>query len=339
MPLPLISIIVPIRNEEAFIVRCLASLVAQDYPHARLQVLVVDGMSIDGTRALVAGFTEDHDWIRLIDNPEQTAPYAMNYGLDAAAGEIIVRVDGHCELAPDYLSTAVRLLDETGAGCVGGPLVSQGDTPRAESIALAMSSPFGVGNARFRYADKAEWVDTVAFGAYRREVFDKVGRFNPELTRNQDDEYNFRVRAAGFKIWLSPELKAIYYTRGSYRQLWRQYYQYGFWKIRVIRDHPGSVQARHLIPAGFVLGLGSALAGSLICRKGRLARVSRLALLGIAAPYSAGALFFGLRRSKGAPERLPGVLAAFPILHLGYGFGFLAGIKALLAGLIRAGKR
>ncbi|PKL80282.1 MAG: glycosyltransferase family 2 protein [Candidatus Melainabacteria bacterium HGW-Melainabacteria-1] len=320
---PLISIIVPIRNEAAYISRCLNSLAAQDYPQDRLEVLIVDGRSDDGTQSIVAAFAAQRDWIRLLDNPEQTAPYAMNYGLDAARGEIIVRVDGHCELAPDYLRTAVRLLAETGAACVGGPLISLGDSDRAQAIALAMSSPFGVGNAKFRYADQAGWVDTLAFGAYQRNVFETVGRFNPELTRNQDDEFNWRLRAAGLRIWLSPELKSVYYTRGSYRQLWRQYYQYGFWKIRVIREHPGSVQARHLIPAGFVLALGLSLLGL----GNRRTRALPLAVLG---PYALGAMSFGLRRCRRQSKYLPAVLAAFPVLHLGYGFGFLAGLAQLL---------
>lgn len=326
MSKPLITIIVPIRNEEAYIARCLDSLLAQDYPAEQVEILVVDGRSDDRTRAIVATYHERHPHLQLLDNPEKTAPYALNYGLDAAQGEVIVRVDGHCELEPDYLSTAVRLLAETGAACVGGPLTSVGEGQTAQAIALAMSTPFGVGNAKFRYADKAEYVDTVAFGAYRREVFDTVGRFNPELTRNQDDEFNWRLRAAGRQIYLSPELKATYYTRSSYKGLWKQYYQYGFWKIRVIREHPGSVQPRHLAPALFVLSLGASLLASLSTRRGKWL------LAGIAAPYTAGALAFGLRRSGREPRYLPGILAAFPILHLAYGIGFLAGLASLLKG-------
>ncbi|MGV3527158.1 MAG: glycosyltransferase family 2 protein [Candidatus Sericytochromatia bacterium] len=322
---PLISIIVPIRNEARYISRCLDSLLAQDYPAEQIEIWVVDGRSDDGTREQVLAYAARDARIQLVDNPEQTAPYAMNYGLDQVRGEVVVRVDGHCTLASNYLSRAVALLEETGYACVGGPLTSVGESPWAQAIALAMSSPFGVGNARFRYSQTAGEVDTLAFGAYRREVLDAVGRFNPALTRNQDDEYNYRLRAAGHRLYLSPELQSVYYTRSNLTSLWRQYFQYGYWKIRVLRDHPGSVQARHLIPAAFVAtlvgGIGAAVGGG---RKGRLALASFLGL------YGSAALVFGLKRTAQQRRYLPGVLAAFPVLHLAYGCGFWRGLWALV---------
>lgn len=334
----LVSIVIPIRNEAAYIERCLDAIVAQD--HRALECWVVDGMSTDQTRQLLAPYLQKHAWIRCLDNPEQTAPYAMNYGLAQVSGEVIIRVDGHCEIAPDYVSRCLHLLNETGADCVGGPLVSQGDTRRAQAIALAMSSPFGVGNARFRYSQKPGWVDTLAFGAYRKAVFDTVGHFNPELTRNQDDEFNYRLRSAGCTIYLSPEIRAIYYTRGTYRKLWQQYQGYGLWKVRVMQQYPGSTQWRHLIPGGFVAALTLGLLGHRT-RRGQ----QFLALILVL--YSLLALLLGFRRcqreasslrSSSAWSYLPEMLGSFPILHLAYGVGFWRGVfQGLISGSSRHG--
>lgn len=323
-PEPLISVILPVRNESAYIHKALESLQAQDYPADKIEIWVVDGLSTDDTRSQVMAMQQADPRIALLDNPQQTAPHAMNIGLAQARGEVIVRVDGHCTLAPDYLSQCVRLLQHTGAACVGGPLTSQGEGWWAQAIALAMSSPFGVGNARFRYADTPGYVDTLAFGAYRREVFDTIGHFNPELTRNQDDEFNYRLRQAGFQLYLSPEIRSVYYTRSSLKKLWSQYFQYGFWKIRVIRDYPGSVQARHLVPGLFVLGLAASLLGALSHRR------LRPLPLAILLPYTLASLVFGLRRTRARRAYLPGVLSAFPVLHTAYGTGFWWGLLAAL---------
>lgn len=314
---PDISIIVPIRNESAFIARCLTSLQNQTLARERFEILVVDGRSSDNTRELVTQFMATDKQIQLLDNPGQTAPYAMNIGLAAARGQVIVRVDGHCELDSDYLVLALEILEQTGAGCVGGPLRNIGETYWARAIALGMSSPFGVGNALFRYAEQASEVDTLAFGAYKREVFETVGAFNQELTRNQDDEYNYRVREAGFKIWLDPRLHSRYYTRGSLKSLWKQYYQYGFWKIRVLELHPGSLQLRHLIPALFWLGLIIGVLAALF-----FSPWGSLLLLSVILPYLLGDLLFAWRQSQQQRQYFSALLLVFPTLHLSYGAGF-----------------
>lgn len=330
---PQISVIVPIRNEAAFIERCLTSLIHQTLARDRFEVLVVDGRSTDKTREIVSRFVEHTPFLRLLDNPGQTAPHAMNIGLEEARADVIVRVDGHCELDPDYLETALEILAETGAGCVGGPLKNVGETYWARAIALGMSSPFGVGNALFRYAEQASEVDTLAFGAYRREVFETVGPFNEELTRNQDDEYNYRVRAAGFKIWLDPRLRSVYYTRGTLKSLWKQYYQYGFWKIRVLELHPGSLQLRHLIPALFWLALISGVLAALLLRPWGL-----LLLPAVVLSYLLGDLLFAWRQSRQNrqdsqdKQYFTALLLVFPTLHLSYGAGFWVALARRLLG-------
>lgn len=323
--LPEISVLVPIRNEGLHIERCLQSILNQTLSPDLIEILVIDGQSTDQTREIVYTLQSQHPQIKLLDNPQYTVPYAINIGIQAAHGNVIVIVGGHSEIAPNYLELCVSALEQTGAGCVGGRLNNIGETPMARAIALGMSSPFGIGNARFRYSQTPGYVDTVAFGAYRREVIEKVGLFNEALTRNQDDEYNYRVRAAGYKIWLDPRIQANYYTRSTLFSLWKQYFQYGFWKVKVLYEHPQSLQVRHLVPGLFVLGLASGALLSLLTPWG----ISLLATILI--PYLSLNLYFSLKQVWPSQwQYLPRLLLVFPSLHLSYGLGFLLGIPALI---------
>ena len=264
----LVSIIMPIRNEAAFIRRSLGSVLRQDYPLDRMEVLVVDGMSEDGTGDIVSSVVSERGMrvlnspirrpdpgslpndsqeafinIRLLDNPEHIVPVALNIGLKHSRGEVIIRVDGHCEIPPDYVRVCVENLEKTGADCVGGPMVTVGETSMARAIAAVQSSFFGVGGVAFRTGSEyGGYVDTLAFGAYRREVFDRIGGFDEELVRNQDDEFNFRLTQAGGKIWLDPSIRSIYYSRASLKGLWRQYFQYGLYKVRLIQKRGACLQ-------------------------------------------------------------------------------------------------
>ncbi|MEW5721076.1 MAG: glycosyltransferase family 2 protein [Chloroflexota bacterium] len=205
---PLVTIIMPIRNEGRHIARALDAVLNQDYPRDRIEILVVDGMSNDNTRALVQTFAAHDPRLRLLDNPEHIVPTALNRGIYAARGAVIIRVDGHAEIARDYVRRCIEGLGRVEADCIGGPITTVGETWIARGIALAQSSPFGVGNAAFRYSNRAQYVDTLAFGAYRRKIFDRVGLFDEELVRNQDDEFNFRLARAGGKIWLDPSIRS-----------------------------------------------------------------------------------------------------------------------------------
>ncbi|MEM6325509.1 MAG: glycosyltransferase family 2 protein [Bacteroidota bacterium] len=319
---PTVSVILPIRNEVSFIERGLGAVLAQDYPPDKVEVLVADGMSDDGTRAIVREVAARHPerTIRLIDNPARIVPTAMNRALAEAEGAVIVRVDGHAEIAPDYVRRSVEALEETGAACVGGVLRTVGETGVARAISRAQSSPFGVGGASFRTGVGAgSFVDTVAFGTYRREVFDRIGGFDEELIRNQDDELNFRLTQSGGKIWLDPSVRCVYFSRASLSKLWRQYYQYGLYKVRVMQKRGGLASWRHLVPAAFVLGL--ALSAVLALMTGQ-----SLWLLAVAGPYTLANLGASLWTARGAWNTLPVLPVAFGILHLGYGLGFLAGL-------------
>jgi succinoglycan biosynthesis protein ExoA len=317
--LPLITIIMPIRNEARYIARALNAVLAQDYPADKMEILVVDGMSEDGTRETVAAMAVREPRVRFMDNPERIVPTALNRGVRAAQGEIIIRVDGHAVIAPDYLRRCVETLAVIDADCVGGPIQTVGETPRACGIALAQSSPFGVGNAAFRYACKERYVDTLAFGAYRREVFDRIGLFDPALVRNQDDEFNLRLIRAGGKIWLCPMIQSTYYARSSLCSLWKQYFAYGFWKVRVIQKHGRPASWRHLVPAAFVLALLTAAGMSVLVPSYQWS-------LTVLLPYSLVLLFTSLwLAARNGWQYAPLLPLAFVTMHVGYGLGFLIG--------------
>src|SRR5437867_2140905 len=227
---PFVSVLMPVRNEGAFIARSLGAVVSQDYPRDRLEVIVSDGMSTDSTREVIADISRQHANVVLIDNLEKIAATGLNQALRVARGEIIVRVDGHCEIASDYVRHCVSHLLDDKAECVGGPLETIGETFTAQAIAAAMSSRFGVGGSAFRVGTKEpRLTDTVAFPAYKRETIQRAGDFDEELVRNQDDEYNYRVRKLGGRILLSPDVRSRYYSRAGFASLWKQYFAYGYW--------------------------------------------------------------------------------------------------------------
>jgi len=319
--MPFVSVVIPIRNEEDFIARCLQSVVDQDYPHDRMEVLVVDGRSEDRTREIVAEFGSRYPMIKLLDNPKLSTPAGLNIGIREAKGDVIVRVDGHCVLEADYVRQCVRCLRETGADNVGGLMKTVGEGYVAQVIALAINSFFGSGGSKFHYASKEQYVDTVYLGAFPRHVFDRVGYFNERLMRNQDYELNYRIRAAGGKIFLSPAIRSSYYGRSTLRGLWQQYFQYGFWKIEMIRLHPKSVRLRQLVPPLFVFSLVAA---------GLLSPIHqaflRLFLL-ILASYLLASLLASLKLARRKGWRyFPLLPVAFAVMHFGWGSGFLLGL-------------
>jgi glycosyltransferase involved in cell wall biosynthesis len=317
---PLVTIILPVRNEAHSIARCLDAIMAQDYPRDRIEILLVDGMSNDRTREIVADVAARDARVRLLDNPQRIVPTALNRGIRAASGAIITRVDGHTLIAPDYVTRCVAALSAHGADNVGGPMRAHGETYMARGIALATSSPFGVGNARFHYSEQAGWVDTVYMGAYRRETFERVGLFDEELVRNQDDEFNFRLIRAGGKIWFDPSIRSTYFSRSTLRALWKQYFQYGYWKVRVIQKHGGPAAWRHLVPALFVTCLCVTSLMSLVL-------FSWAPLLLILIAYLGALMLATIESSRRRGWSFAPVLPfAFVVLHLAYGIGFLWGM-------------
>lgn len=318
---PLVSLILPIRNEARYITRCLEAVCAQDYPKEKIEILVVDGMSSDGTCEIVMQFAACDPRVQLLDNPQQIVPTALNRGISAAHGQIIIRVDGHAVIAPDYVRRCVEAIQQVGAECVGGPIHTVGETWLARGIALAQSSPFGVGNAAFRTQyDKAGYVDTVAFGAYQREVFARIGWFDEEMIRNQDDEFNYRLTQAGGKIYMDPSIRSTYFSRATLKGLWKQYYQYGFYKVRLMQKRRGVPSWRHLVPGAFVLLLISSALFGLLARSLFLFAAIMLIYFLVSLAVSC---FMAARNGWRYVSLLP---LAFMTLHIGYGLGFLAGL-------------
>lgn len=315
-----VTIVVPCLNEAAYIERCMESVFNQDYRDGAIELIVVDGMSSDGTRDILFRRATENETLSVIDNPERFTPVAMNKGIAAANGEIIVILGAHAELHSSFVRRSVEALHtHPDAGCVGGLIQNIHENRESALIGRAMASSFGVGNARFRTGGKAGYVDTVAFGAYRKSVFDAIGTFDEALVRNQDDELNFRLTKSGFKIWFDPEIRSKYYVRGSFKKLYRQYFQYGYWKVYVNRKHRTVTTIRQVIPLLFVAWMSISLVLSLI--DSRLMPLFTLPLfLWFLAAFSAALI--GATPSKD----LPGVMRAFLTLHVGYGLGYAKGI-------------
>lgn len=325
--LPMVSLIVPCRNEARHIGACLDSLLDESWPADRMEILVVDGMSDDGTRPLVAARAARHAGLRLLDNPRRITPAALNLGIAQARGSVIMLIGAHSTYPRGYIRTLVDALESSGADGVGGTCITcpGADTALAGAIAVALAHPFGVGNSWFRIGTREpRWVDTVPFGCYRREVFDRIGGFDEELVRNQDDELNLRLLRRGGRLLLVPAAASRYYARTTLGQLARMYYQYGFYKPLVIRKLGAVMTLRQLVPAAFVAALGGSLLLAAIVPQGRL--LPGIIALAYVAAASGAALAAGARHGARCGLAL---LAVFPVLHISYGAGFLAGALRL----------
>jgi len=314
---PFVSVVIPMRNEEKHIARCIDSVLAQDYPPDRFEVIVVDGDSDDGSRAILASYGQR---LRVLRNPARIVPTAMNIGIRAARGEIIARVDAHTTLEPDYLRRGVETLLRTGADNVGGPMRTVGGGTVAEGIARAMDSPFGIG-AYFHFATEDREADTVYMGMWPRRTFEKIGLFDEELVRNQDDELNYRLRKAGGKVFLTVSMRSHYQNRQNYKALARQFFHYGLWKVRVLQKHPRQMSWRHFVPPAFVLGLTGTLLAALWFPQFLLVHS---AVAGIYVVGSSAAAAAVCRRHGW--HLFPYVVLAFWVMHVAWGSGFLLGL-------------
>lgn len=320
--LPFISVILPVYNEERAISRVLYSLLDQDYPRHRMEILVVDGMSTDETRRKVNAAAVDSR-VRLLNNPRRIMAAGFNLGLKASRGDIIVMMGGHTEIARDYLKCSASLLQQGFADCVGGPIHTVGETDAARAISLAMSCRFGVGGVAFRVGcEQRKYVDTVAYGAYTRSIIERTGMLDEEFVRNQDDEFNYRLRKLGGKILIAPELNSTYTSRSSMRSLWLQYFRYGYWKVRVLQKHPRQLQWRQFAPMAFVVSL---LLG-LILTVLRPEIGVRFTLFTIGSYLMATLYVTGLLVRRSNWKFAPLLFVSFPVLHLSYGIGFLVGL-------------
>ena len=319
-----ISVVVPCREEKKYIFQALKSILTNDYPQDRLEVLVVDGMSMDGTREIVAEFSRNFPMIKLLDNPKKITPAALNVGISQAKGDTIIIMHCHSSYPTDYISSLMAWQEKTGADNVGGVwrTLPGGDTPMARAIALGMAHPFGVGNVLFRIGlSEPRWVDSVPFGCYPREVFDQIGLFDEEHVRTEDDEFNLRLIKNGGRILMVPDLVVDYYARETLPKLWRMYYQYGYFKALVARKLGLVLRLRHAIPSLFVVTLAAAF---LLSWWFPILGTMGFLVLSI---YLLADLYFAWTAGRRKGRAVTACLAlVFPTLHFSYGIGLLKGL-------------
>ena len=330
-----ISIVVACRNEARHIREFLDSLLGQDMRGLTWEALVADGMSNDGTRAILEEYAGRHSRLRIVSNPGRIVSTGLNACIRAARGQIVIRMDAHTTYAPDYCRVSVETLERTRADNVGGPARTRVSGVRARAVAAAFHSKFSTGGARFHDETYEGWVDTVTYGCWWRTTFDRIGLFDETLVRNQDDEFNLRLTRAGGKIWQSPAIRSWYSPRPSPAAVFRQYFQYGFWKVAVIRKHRLPASIRHLVPCAFVIANLLLFAAVVVTGFGvgaplfPIAVGGWLALLGSYAAAIVLASVATARRNDWAIlAHLPLVFAAY---HIAYGLGFLAGIRWLVS--------
>ncbi|WP_157263597.1 glycosyltransferase family 2 protein [Azohydromonas aeria] len=316
----LVSVIVPCRNERAHIAAFCASVRAQRLPAPwRLELLVADGESDDGTRLELRRLAPADAALRVIDNPGRIVSCGLNRALAAARGEIVVRMDVHSTYAPDYVAQCVEALARSGAAVVGGPWRAEGVEPWQRAIAAAFQSRWVSGGARSRQLDYEGEADTVYLGAWRRETFERFGGFDEALVRNQDDEHNLRITRGGGRVWQSARIRSLYRPRGSVRALFRQWLQYGYWKPFVMRKHGQPAALRQLVPGIFVGGQLLLTAAALLGAPAWLP-LAWLGAYGVA--LGALSLLVAAGGHWALLPRLPAVIAAH---HVGYGIGTLLG--------------
>jgi succinoglycan biosynthesis protein ExoA len=318
---PNVSIVIPCRNERDHVETVLRSILTQDPPPGGFELIIADGMSDDGTREILMRLADEDSRLRIVDNPDLIVSSGLNIAIREAKGSVIVRMDAHTEFASDYIQNCLEALQSTGADNVGGPWIAKGTGLIGRAIAAAFQSPFCFGGRRGHNADYEGVDDTVYLGCWRRPLFDRIGFFDEELVRNQDDEFNLRLSRLGGKIWQTPRIKSWYKPRESITSLFVQYKQYGYWKVPVIQKHRIPASIRHLIPGLFVLSLiGLTLASFW----------STAAAQGwwfLVAAYSVYVLIASLLTAGTKGWNLfPCLPLVFACYHLAYGYGFLRGV-------------
>ncbi|WP_407702195.1 glycosyltransferase family 2 protein [Streptomyces specialis] len=317
---PSVSVIMPVLNEERHLRDSVRHILEQDYA-GELEVVIALGPSSDRTDAIAAELVAADPRVRTVPNPTGRTPAGLNAAIAASRHPVVVRVDGHGMLSPDYIATAVRLLAETGAANVGGIMHAEGENDWERAVAAAMTSRIGVGNAAFHTGGEAGEAETVYLGVFRREVLEELGGYNEEFIRAQDWELNYRIRRSGRRIWFSPELLVSYRPRPSVRELAKQYRNYGRWRRVVARYHAGSINPRYLAPPAALVAIAAGVvAGAVLTPWG----------LVVPAGYLAGIILGSLPAGKGLPAgarlRVPVALAT---MHMSWGWGFLTSPRRL----------
>ncbi|MGO4694198.1 glycosyltransferase family 2 protein [Paenibacillus sp. 2TAB26] len=315
-----VSIIIPVYNEEKYMEYCIESLLKQNYPKEKMEWIFIDGCSSDRTEKIIKKYADKFpDLIKLYNNTQKTVPYAMNIGIKVASGKYIIRLDAHSEYQDDYVSKCVYYLDTTDADNVGGVAETKSKGFVGNAIALMLSSKFGVGNSQFRTNGKSGYVDTVPFGAFRREIFENYGLYDERLTRNQDNEMNYRIRKNGGKIFMAEDIRLSYYCRDSIKGIVDMAIKNGKWNIITMKLCPGAMGIRHFIPFIFLLSLILMLVLYLSSPMFSWLLISEIGL------YLILNIIFSVRAAK-KYKYIPILLLLFPVFHLSYGLGSFLGI-------------
>lgn len=318
---PFVTIAMPAFNEEGYIETCIRTVQAQDYPADRMEILVADGRSTDATREILARLSAEDPRIRMIDNPERLQAAGLNHIVKEARGDVVVRMDVHCEYAPSYVSACIAALDKSGADNVGGAQRAKAKSAFQRALCAALESPLGVGGAKYRSAAEEGYVDTVFLGAFRRKVFETVGLYDPRAITNEDAELNQRLIDQGGKVFLSRDIEVHYYPRDSYKKLAQQYYKYGRGRARTLLKLGKFLSVRPMIPFLMVVG------GATLLLVPPLWPVAPAALAAYALATGAEAVRVG--KALG-PAAIPTVWGIFPVLHIAHGVGFAAGLVRYL---------
>ena len=315
---PFVTVMVPMRNEGAWIERCVESILAQDYPSDRIEVIVVDGLSTDDSCERLRRMAKHDPRLRVLSNPACIVPSSLNLALRHARGDVVARVDAHTVLAADYLTRGVELLERSGADNVGGPMVCKGGGAVGDAVAEAMSSRFGIGSY-FHFATDERECDTVYMGMWPRRVFETVGLFDEQLVRNQDDEHSYRIRKAGGRVLVSPSMRSSYQNRRSWKALVRQFFEYGLWKVRVLQKHPAQMSLRHFVPPVMIAGL---VVGVVVYP------IEPTLTIAVAVAYATyvGVLGCVSLSHGGRPAAVVRRFAALAAIHHAWGAGFLVGL-------------
>jgi succinoglycan biosynthesis protein ExoA len=326
---PSVSILVPCYNEEATIHLLLDAILAQTYPISKMEVVISDGISQDKTLAVIANYQRAHPGLslRVVDNKRRTIPSSLNLAIHEARGEILVRLDAHSMPIPEYVERCVKALEEGKGSCVGGVWMirSGGKGWIAESIAAAAAHPLGVGDAMYRLEAKAGAVDTVPFGAFHRDLIKRIGGYDETLLTNEDYEFNTRVRSKGGVVWLDPQIRSTYIARASLRELAKQYWRYGFWKLRMLSRFPATLRWRQALPPLFVLSLIILIIFSIFENAPRIVLSAEIIIYLLTLMAAGAKLAIRLRKSL----FIPGLMLAIMTMHLSWGSGFLWSLVSL----------
>jgi len=312
-----VSVIIPVYNEEKYIGRCIDSLLAQSFPLSMMEILIIDGGSNDDTKQIIESYNIDE--IKTLHNPKKMVTYALNIGIDNSIGDYIIRMDAHAQYAANYIERCVFYLDNIDADNVGGVAETRGEGFIGKANAELLSSRFGVGNSQFRVnSDKDGYVDTVPFGAFRREIFQKIGKFNEEFPRSEDNDFNSRIRENGGKVFLASDIKFVYYCRDTVRGLLDQGIKNGNALFLTLRKNPKAMSLRHFIPFFFVSSL------IILPLLGSISTVFKYILFMEMAAYGILDLYFSI--FKGSIKFVFYKFIMYPCFHISYGVGSLIGL-------------